>query len=63
MVGVPKNSAAAQRNGIVIQLQTVTTLRHAQRLIVESSGNRVASRQYGSGLASVAASHTSRRQS
>jgi len=55
MVGAPKNFDAAQSNGIIIQLQRLTTLRHAQRWVVESSGNRVASRQYGAGLASASA--------
>jgi hypothetical protein len=57
MVGAPKNFDAAQSSGIIIQLQRLTTLRHAQRWVVESSGNRVASRQYGAGLASAWASH------
>jgi len=57
MVGAPKNFDAAQSNGIIIQLQRLTTLRQAQRWMVESSGNRVASRQYGAGLASGSASH------
>lgn len=62
MVGAFKNFAT-HRKGIVIQVQRVTTLRHAQRWAVESSGNRVASRQYGAGLASAAASHICWRQS
>ena len=62
MVGALKNFAA-HRKGIVIQVQRLTTLRHAQRWAVESSGNRVASRQYGAGLVSTAASHTCRRHS
>ena len=57
MVGALKNFAADHRNGIVIQVQRLTILRHAQRWVVESSGNRVASRQYGAGLASAAALH------
>ena len=63
MVGANKNFAANHRNGTVIQVQRLTILRHAQRRVVESSGNRVASRQYGSAVASAAVAHACWRQS
>jgi hypothetical protein len=62
MVGAPRKFAATHRNGIVMQVQRLTTLRHAQRWVVESSGNRVGSLQCGAGAPSLVASHDCWRQ-
>ena len=62
-VGALKKFAVAHRSGVIIQVQRLTSLRHAHRCSVELSGNRAASRQYGAGLCSALVPHACCRQS